>query len=175
MLPYLVLTITDEGDREFMAYLYEHYSRLMRFKIGKVVHDPWTIDDLLHTTVEKLIDKIPTLRKLEPGRLTNYVANAARNTAFNYLRDREADMIDIEEVTAAAPHEPEKALVHQEDLKKLSEIWEKLSDRSQYFLSSHYLAGMTTQQIAAELGVKPGSVRMALTRARREALPLMEE
>lgn len=175
MLPYLMLTVMDESDREFIADLYENYSRLMRYKIGKVVHDPWTIDDLLQTTIEKLIVKLPTLRQLDKGRLTNYVANAARNTAFTYLRDRGGDLLDIDEVLAASPHEPEKALIHQEDLEKLSEIWDRLSERSQYFLTSHYLSGMSTQQIAAELGVKQGSVRMSLTRARREALALLEE
>ena len=57
MISFLFLTIESESDREFMADIFERYSRLMCYKIRNIVYDSWAVDDILQTTVEKLISK----------------------------------------------------------------------------------------------------------------------
>lgn len=76
MIPHLILIIEDDDDREFMASLYLKFNRLMRKEIYTIVRDSWATDDILHTTVEKLIDKIPELRTKDNARLVNYIISA---------------------------------------------------------------------------------------------------
>lgn len=54
MIPYHILAIEDENDREFMTSLYLQYERLMYFTIRKVTQDSWLVDDIFQSTLEKL-------------------------------------------------------------------------------------------------------------------------
>lgn len=174
MISFLLLTIENESDREFMADIFERYSHLMYYKIRNVVHDPWAVDDILQTTVEKLIDKVQTLRKLREDQLASYVATAARNNAYTYLRNKK-EFLCFDATEVVDTYDIESAVLRKEDINRLAELWNALNERDQYFLSSRYILGMSTKEIAAELGIKPESVRMALTRARREAYRLLED
>lgn len=174
MIPFLLLAIESESDREFMTYLFECYSRLMYYKIRRVIRDPWAVDDILQTTAEKLIHKIHILRQLDQKRLTNYVATAARNNAYIYLRDNDTDFLELDNVDITDTQDVETTVFHQEDIDHLCDMWDMLSEKSKYLLNSRYILGLTTKEIANELKMKPESVRMALTRARREAYHLMQ-
>lgn len=41
MVPFCILAIENEDDREFMTRLYLDYSRLMQQQITKIVQDEW--------------------------------------------------------------------------------------------------------------------------------------
>ena len=56
----------------------------------------------------------------------------------------------------------------------MAAVWDKLDPRSQYVLEARYILDKTDDEIADFLGIKPDSVRMALTRARKKAYDLME-
>ena len=83
MIPYSILAIEDENDREFMTFLYLQYEKLMYSTIHKVTQDNWLVDDIFQSTLEKLIDKVWLLKKLNRDRLVNYLIVACRNTAYN--------------------------------------------------------------------------------------------
>ena len=69
MIPYAILTLENESDREFMSSIYIQYERLMYSSIRKVTQDSWLVDDIFQTTFEKLIDKVHLLRTLNRDRL----------------------------------------------------------------------------------------------------------
>lgn len=51
MVPFCILAIENEDDREFMTRLYLDYSRLMQQQITKIVQDEWAAEDLMQTTL----------------------------------------------------------------------------------------------------------------------------
>lgn len=59
-----------------------------------------------------------------------------------------------------------------EEWDQLRIIWPKLDERSKYLLESRYLLEKSNQEMAQYLGIKPESIRMALTRARKNAVQL---
>lgn len=63
-------------------------------------------------------------------------------------------------------------LAYTDELEHLSKVWPKLDWRSRYLLESHYILEKSPYEIA-NLGIKPDSVRMALTRARKAAYALL--
>ena len=87
MIPFVVATIEDMDDRDFMESLYYSYKRLMYSEIRKIVHDTWDVEDVLQNTLIRLIKKIPLLRTLGRDQLVNYIISTARNTARNHIRD----------------------------------------------------------------------------------------
>ena len=87
MIPFAILAIEDSDDRDFMEHLYTNYQRLMYSEIRKIISDHLATEDLLHSVIVKLIDKISLLRSLTKAKLINYIITTCRNTALNYLRD----------------------------------------------------------------------------------------
>ena len=148
MIPYCILVIEDDDDRTFMEQLFVDYHRLMYHEIFKLVHDQWAAEDVMQSTLVRLIDKIPELRLKDRGHLVNYIITASKNQARNYLR---------------------------EDLEELAHIWTQLDERTRYLLEGHYILNLPAAEMARELNVKPASLRMALTRARKTAYQLLQD
>lgn len=67
----------------------------------------------------------------------------------------------------------EMQLIMKEEVEDLRLKWPMLDERSRYLLESKYILGKHDDDIAIELGMKAGSVRMALTRARKNAYRLL--
>lgn len=179
MIPYCILVIEDDDDREFMSALFTNYNRLMYREIYCILYDPWATEDVMQTTIEKLIDKVKELRVKDRDHLVNYIISASRNRAKNYLRDHsryqlvplddETGIPDIEHSSDAMDFQ----LIRESDLDILARIWPRLDERSRFLLEGRYLLEKTPQELAQELNIKPDSVRMALTRARKTAYQLM--
>ena len=181
MIPYCILAIEDESDREFMTQLYLQHQRLMYSTIKKIVKDPWEADDVFQITLEKMIGRISFLRTLDRAGLINYVVVSCRHNAYTELQrqskkqvfsfDDLRDGVDIEDTKQAM----EERVIFQESLEKLTDIWTKLDPRTRYLLEAQYALQKSANEIAADLNIKPDSVRMALVRARKKARRMMEE
>ena len=181
MIPLCILAIESESDREFMTALYLNYNQLMQRQILKIVRDEIAVEDLFQDVLEKLVDRVSDLRNLPVTHLIKYVTVACKNHSYNYLRRKRAlSWIPLENLAEVADPNQDRAqmelsVITSDSLSKLSKIWPKLDERSQYLLESYYFAEMTPQEIGKTLGIKPESVRMALTRARKTAYRLIEE
>lgn len=81
MLPICILAIRDDDDRAYMTRLFVKYQRLMYRTIYDILGDKWATEDVLQTTLLRLIDHLDTLRRLEPEGLAGYIAAACRWTA----------------------------------------------------------------------------------------------
>jgi len=180
MIPALILAIENDQDREFMARLYEKYNRLMYSEIYKILEDHWHTEDVMHNTIVRLIDKVGELRSKDRNHLVNYIISTCKNQAYNYIRDNKKhngysfddcfDLPDKEHGRDAM----EMKLIHVEDLRQLTVIWDQLDERSRHVLEGYYILEKSMPQLAEELNIKPESMRMVLTRARKIAFALME-
>ena len=59
MIPYCILAIENDDDREFMSSLYIDYKQLMYSEIRKIIKKDCDAEDIMQDVLEKLIDKIP--------------------------------------------------------------------------------------------------------------------
>jgi RNA polymerase sigma-70 factor (ECF subfamily) len=181
MIPYSILAIENDGDREFMTKIFENYHRLMYHEIFAILKDTWLTEDVLQSTIIKLIDKIDVLRTLPRARQVNYIISASKNSARNAAKQqkREAafsfdEIRDSDDEYSDDPIEARIELIaHEFDLELLHQVWPKLDERSKYLLEGRYILNKETEEMASDLGIQPKSIRMALTRAKREAKKLM--
>ena len=180
MIPICILMMEDESDRAFMSDLFAQYQRMMVSEIRKIVKDQWTAEDLMQETLEKLIPKVKELRVKESKRLMNYLITCCRNHALTYLAQQkrrlqvpleEWDMEDLTQDQQAV----EYRLIREEDSAALNRAWLRLDERSRWVLGGRYFEEKQPAEIARDLGIKPGSFRMALCRARRNLNALLEE
>lgn len=176
MIAYYILSIENESDREFMESLYYEYHRLMYSTILHSIEDQELVEDVMQTTFERLIDRIPLLKTLSRDRLVNYILSSCKNNAYNlkrYMQRHNPTSFDFDSENTNYENSIELHLIIEEDLACLERIWPLLDKRSRYLLRAKYILGMKTEDIAMELNIKSGSVRMALSRARKEAYKLM--
>ena len=178
-MPAIILAIQDEDDRRYMEWIFETYHRLMYSYIMELLDDQWGADDVMQECVVKLIDKIDVLRSLSESKRRNYVITAAKNTSISYLRReaiRKGSSYDdwAKECVGTGPEDdPEALILHQAEIEGLQFVWELLDERTRFLLSSRYILEQSFEEMAKELGVSTGSVRMLLTRAKRSAKELI--
>ncbi len=172
-----ILAIRDDDDRAYMTRLFVKYQRLMYRTIHDILGDKWATEDVLQTTLLRLIDHLDTLRRLEPEGLAGYIAAACRHTAYNAVRDSSRHPwlpLDGEPEVPDERQEVEDRVLRRLELDALAQVWPRLDENTRWLLEARYILDYSDGELARELGVKPDSVRMALTRARRKARRLME-
>lgn len=171
MIPLIILTIEDDDDRDYMSDIYTSYNRLMYSQIQQITNDGWATEDIMQSVLIKLIDKISLLRTLTKPKLINYIITASQNTALNYLRSKStsADLFYEDELNNVADQTAniEERILFNDVIRDFNNAWELLDDRNKRLLRMKYILDKTNDEIAQELKMKPESVRMALTRARK--------
>ena len=181
MIPSCILAIENEDDREFMIFVYEEYKRLMYSTTQKVLSNHWDIEDVMGNVLEKLIDKLQTLRSLTRDRRVNYIISACTYTAYNFKRDNKSQRETPYEDALLADDEAMKEceieweIIKDEQLKALERVMSKLDIRTRCLLEGYYILEKPMKELAKDLGIKPGSIRMALTRARRRAFTMLQK
>ena len=176
MIPFIILAIENEDDRDFMVFLYQKYRWLIFSKVKLVVQDSFISEDLVQDVIVKLIDKVQLLRSFDSRRLASYIAETAKNTAIDYTR-KTKDTLRIEENTIF--DEPvssiELEFLRNHNISELKRVWPELKPTTQEVLTRKYFLLQSDEEIAKAFNVKPASVRMILTRARKEAYDLLRD
>ena len=175
----VILAIENEFDREFMSQLYLNYRRLMFHTVLKILNDLYSAEDVIQAAVVKLIDRVDLLKTMDTNHLADYIIVTCRKAAYNAVRDssRQSAWVYDEETDLLASPEttPEQMLVESVDRNALLRVWPQLTERDRQLLRAKYVLQQKDDQIAKIFGIEPNSVRMALTRARRHALELINK
>lgn len=181
MIPYCILVIENDDDREFMIELYQDYKNLMHSTVSKLVDNEYDVEDLTQDVLEKLIDKISMLRSRTRDQRVNYIISACKYTAINHIRNSgkhpELSFEECGEQTEVRyeEHEVELRLIKEEELEALREVLSEMDLRMQCLLEGYYFLEKPMAELAKDLGIKPASVRMYLTRARKMAFVLLQK
>jgi len=178
-LPSVILAIENEDDRELIAGLYLQINRMMFKEALAIVDNGWQAEDIIHNSLVKVINKIEVLKKLEYPQQVRYIITTVKNESKNYIRDNLKELPvsihEISEVPAADEKEVERYIIEKMTFEQFADCWEELEPKHRELLEKYYFLAMTTEELAKEYGVKQESVRMKLTRARRELLRVYEE
>lgn len=181
MIPCCILAIENDNDKAYMEWLYLQYQRLMYSTIFKIMKDSWSTEDILNTTLVKLIDRVQKIRPFDHNHLVNYIIVSCRNTAYTELKRQSRyaalsfDELVNTDIGLANDTRIEEQLMYEDDLASLSKMWPLLDERDRYLLEAKYILEKDAEEIATDLDIKPKSVRMALTRARRSAYQIMKK
>ncbi len=168
---------TPPDDRALIDQIYQDFQALMFATAMSYTSDPAAQEDIVQDSLVKLIQKAAALRGKSDCVRASYVAATVRNTAIDHLRRRgviEKHHTSLDSAAADASSVPmEELLAHAERCAQLSALWPKLGDEARLLLEGKYILGYTDNELAEQLGCKPGSIRMKLTRARRSAIALL--
>lgn len=181
MMMFLCIMENEPDDREFMVQLYTEFERLLFYTARQYVSAPETVEDIVQECLVKLCEKIQTIKSMNQIVLAAYIRATIRNTAINVLKEMgyEKDHLADSKCDAEAAVDQQFFLDAVMDLARyrelLSKVWPKLSQEDQILLEGKYILGYNDYELAIEIGCKPGSIRMKLTRARRHALTIIRD
>lgn len=183
MMPFLILSITDDDDREFMTRLYIDYRALMRKHARVILQNSHDIDDVINDTCVKLIDKVGLLQTMDCCVLSSYIVYTVRGVSIDFIKHRNvvskhtyfgdeddaaASISDMGDSFDLAQFVADKTAA-QSVVEKLHQ----LPNHEREILTCKYVLDMKDNEIAKRMGIQPQSVRQYLTRARRHAAELL--
>lgn len=160
-------------DRAFMRDLYENHWKTALYTAQRVTPDQQLVNDLVQECFLNLIKNISTVRKLDCCKVDAYIVVVIRRLSINHAK-KESRMtllpIELPSIAAKADIRAAEIAQEQEDAKlDLESLLAQLSPRDSLLLQSKYITGMEDDELAAEFGCKPNSIRMLLSRARKRA------
>ncbi len=175
----LLQDIEDPRDRDRLTEFYLRYFPLLQNKALDVLSRcGWVgrrdlAEDLVQEAMVRLIKRMETIQKLSQPQLVAYGVKTVQSCALDYCR-REAvrrKTILSAEVLEQAPEDPVWQEYWDDGEKqiflRLGQVLAALPQRDRDILIYKYFLEYDDKRIAALLGVKADSVRMALTRARQ--------
>jgi RNA polymerase sigma-70 factor (ECF subfamily) len=145
---------------------------------SRIVGDAEAVSDVLqdaYLNVYRSLERFRGASRYETW-VYRIVVNAARShmRRVRRLRERETSLDQRQEEPLVADVESCPTDRVHERIDVIS-LLARLSESDRELLTLRYLAGMTIQQVAAELGASEGAVKVRLHRARKRLLALVNE
>ncbi len=113
----------------------------------------------------RALGRFRTSQPLRPW-LLRIVANEARNhRRAAGRRERLATTAAVDQGSGDAAPSPEKLTVAADERRRLLAELEQLPEKARLVLSCRFLLGLSEQETAAALGVRPGTVKSRVSRA----------
>lgn len=182
MIISIINTIEDSDDRTYMENLYHEFERLMFSTAQKYIPTIADQNDVVQESIVKLIKKIAILRSLHRYALSSYIVSTTKSTSIDFLRARQTKLkytVTIEDDTLDELDDfnlsLDEMMILSEENKALRKALDGLSEEDQMLLEGKYFYGYTNKELALLCNCKPNSIRMKLTRARRQVFEAIKE
>lgn len=180
MLPIIISAIECPEDRDLMTDFYLKHKALLFHEAKKHLSIPEDIEDTVFEALTRIIDKIEVFRELKPWQQVAYAQTTVRNLSYILLRrsnhftfisfsSMEFDLPAAEETF---PDVIAEKSMHDAAIRK---IWNALELEDKILLEQKYILRWRDEEIALPLNIKPQSVRMRLTRAKRNLVAELQK
>lgn len=160
--------------------IYEKYKRLMYATAGKFTSNVEDQKDIVQTALERLIKIFSVPRPEKCCISARYIVFTVRSVSVDFLRKQSRETghcvsmeDDLLSKAVSIDRPLENLLLAADHAERLRDIWPRLTLEGQILLEGKYILCLTDEELAATLNCKTSSVRMKLTRARRQAMKLL--
>ena len=155
-------------DEAAFRDIYERTAPRLRAWLYLALGDSSLADDLLQEAFLRLLRADPGEPNIHQVR--SYLYKTARSLVVDHGRRATRERDTVERRDEAASRAPRHDLTL--DMERLFAL---LSPRQQTLLWLAYVEGFSHREIAASMGIKPGSVRVILYRARKAFAGVLQE
>jgi RNA polymerase sigma-70 factor (ECF subfamily) len=167
-------TSTLAMDEDAFRLFYDRTARPVWAYLARMTGDPRAADDLLQETYYRFLRARVSIESDDHRR--NYLFRIATNLARDRHRRPRADSVRIDPaIEPADPDSTGDAAQIVADRVDVSRALARLKPRDRSMLWLAYTQGATHQEIAQILGLKVGSIKLMLFRARRRLAALLPE
>lgn len=175
MLPIIISAIESPEDRELMTDFYEMYNATMYREARKHLDNSEDVEDIVYEALTKIIDKMDIFRELKPLQQLQYAITTVRNLSYILLkRNNHFTFIPYDSLEFDIPLNedlgPESTVERNIVSSSIRKIWDALEFEDKILLEQKYVLFWKDNEIAEPLNIQPQSVRMRLTRAKRNLM-----
>lgn len=172
----------SRGDLQTYSQMYRDHAPMLRRRAWRYLQDERAAEEVVQEAFLRVIQAAPQFS--DDGHAIAYLSRTISNLCLNRLRDagRQPRLVTIDDVTerlnevsAQSHREHEFDLIAQERSELIHRAIGKLPTTQRLALVMYELDDRSFEQIAAELRIKPASVRTVLSRARATLRALLEE
>ncbi len=149
--------------------IYADFSRLVFWAAFNVVRSKETAEDITQSVFERVIINQQKLSDMSDGQLKGWLYRVAVNLALDIKRKAKHELPMDEPVSPNAQGRsplPEDVLVQTEMSQILRAAVDDLDDIHSEVIILHYFSRMTTREISESTGIREGTVKSRLVRAR---------
>ena len=162
------------GDREaYRELVSRHHQRVYGY-LRRLGAEASLAEDLTQETYAKAWRRIGTLR--QSSSLRSWLLTIARNEFLQWVRVERPEVRPLDEVPEEADDGPdvERGLERSERDCALRKAVGRLQPDLQETVALHYFQDLSFREVAAVLGVPPGTVKSRINRALRSLRTLLE-
>lgn len=178
MLPVIISAIESPEDRDLMTEFYNKYNGRMYAEAWKHLSIPEDVEDIVLEAFAKIIDKMETFRTLAPGQRVQYAVTTVRNLSYILTKRKSLyTMVSFEtmEYEIEAIDSTDAIVERKMRNEHITEIWRELDVDDRQLLEQKYILKWSDMELAEGLGIKTQSVRMRLTRAKRNVMAQLQK
>ena len=161
--------------QEFEAIYQTYYKKILNY-VRKKISNIQDSEELTHEIFMNLY-RMRASYDENKSAISTWIFVATNNRLKNYYRDRK-EQVTFDEVTYNAISEdfnPEACYMLEMQRKELIECLKKLSDRERTIVIRKYYMGERSNQIAIDMGLTPGNVRVIQKRSLEKLKKLLGE
>ena len=177
MFPLFFLLIENDEDRLFLESVYLEYHRLLYAQALKITRNDQEAQDVVSDSMMALMKKIDLLRSLPCNKLQAYLVITVKHTAINLFHQKKRRQTEGSDVLEMLPgnESTDQALLSRAGVEHIKNAIAALPLREKEIMLMRYFRELSDEEIAKETGLRPVSVRVHLSRARKHLAQLLEE
>jgi RNA polymerase sigma factor (sigma-70 family) len=180
----LVKQILESGNRSAYSQLMDEYFEKVYSRMLKMTSLPGDAEDLTMEAFNKAFSK---LDQYTPDfAFSTWLYRIAKNNCIDYLRRNKKDndnMVNqMEAGVGIVAHElanqlpsPEQLMINRQETALLREIVESLHPKYKDIIKLHYFSELSCEEIAQQLDLPEGTVKVRLFRARELLYNIMSK
>jgi RNA polymerase sigma factor (sigma-70 family) len=180
----LVKLILETGNRTAYTQLMDEYFEKVYSRMLKMTGQPGDAEDLTMEAFNKAFSK---LDQYTPDfAFSTWLYRIAKNNCIDYIRRNKRDtdnMVNqLEAGVGIVAHElanqlpsPEQLMINRQEKKLLREIVETLHPKYKDIIKLHYFKELSCEEIAQQLDLPEGTVKVRLFRARELLYNIMSK
>ena len=180
----LVKQILESGDRAAYSQLMDEYFDKVYTRMLKMTGQPGDAEDLAMEAFNKAFSK---LEQYTPDfAFSTWLYRIAKNNCIDHLRknkkDNDSKVNHYEAEVGITAHElanqlpsPEQLMINQQEIHLLREIVDTLHPKYKEIIKLHYFKELSCEEIAHQLELPEGTVKVRLFRGRELLYNIMRK
>lgn len=170
LLSTLTINSKEKSETHFILRLYEQHYKLWRYKAISIVGAD-SADDIIQSVFTNIIvSRLEFVSSLSEEKQIGYIVKSIINEATKYkIKHQRFIPIENPEIYQMNLGQDDPAQLFNKKLnfEEFVRAFERLSPKHQNLIYYKFFENLPDEDIALLLGMKPASLRSALTRARR--------
>lgn len=166
-------------NRLFFEHFYEQHKQFLYYIIRRRCHNEDDVQEVVQESWVRLLKHISALREINECKVPKYIALTVRAVYIDLEKKKHsARTVSLDEFLLETFHggvtQTETDMEEIDRRTKIHKLKESLSTRDWFVLEGKYILGYSDAELAEQLSVAPDSIRMILTRAKRNARNIID-